>query len=136
MERIKKADFMKDILQSKYKIPSGSLNPIESASNTEGNAMRVKQYLSEKNESYINKIGLLTNFYHLPRAIKMFIDIAHLRLIPICAESIIYEDDFDNICHFYHHEGFSRIINDSKKCDSEIKGISAQEYGSYRSRIK
>lgn len=136
MDSVRKADVMKDILESKYKIPPNLLNPIKSASNTEGNAMAVKRYLSEKNEIYISNIGLLTNFYHLPRAIRLFIDVAHLRLIPICAESIVYDDEFDNMRHFYHHEGFSRILNDSKDHDSEIKGMLAQELGSYTPRIK
>jgi len=135
-KEVLKADVMKDILESRYEISSNSLNPVKSDSNTEGNAMAVKRYLSEKNETYINNIGLLTNFYHLPRAIKTFIDIAHLRLIPICAESIVYKEEFENIKHFYHHEGFSRIINDLKDHDSEIKGMLAQETGSYTPRIK
>jgi len=136
MEGIRKADVMKDILESRYGILSKALKPIQSASNTEGNALAVKRYLSEKNEIYINNIGLLTNFNHLPRAIKTFIDAAHLRLIPICAESIVYKEEFDNIRHFYHHEGFSRIICNLKDHDSEIKGMLAQELGSYIPRTK
>ncbi len=136
-KEVLKADVMKQRLEcSEYGIPSKHLHPIQSASNTEGNAMAVKRYLSEKNDAYINNIGLLTNFYHLPRAIKTFIDVSHMRLIPICAESIVYKEEFENIRHFYHHEGFSRIINDLKDHDSEIKGMLAQEAGSYTSRIK
>lgn len=135
-ENIRKADVMKDVLESRYGIPPNLLNPIQSASNTEGNAMAIKRYLSQKNETYIDNIGLLTNFYHLPRAIKTFVDIAHLRLIPICAESIVYEEEFENIRHFYHHEGFSRIINDIKDHHSEITGMLAQEIGSYVPKTK
>lgn len=135
-EEILKADVMKDRLSTHYQIPEDRLIPIRSASNTEGNAIEAVRYLSEKNVLFIDGVGLLTNFYHLPRAIKTFIDVANLRLIPISAESVVYDDEFDNIKQFYTSEGCSRILGDSKDSDSEIKGMFARETGSYASRIK
>ena len=135
-QSIPKSEVIKSRLVDKYMIPEGCLTCLKSTPSTEGNAIEVLRHLSEKNIQFLDKIGLLTNFYHLTRAIRIFIDISNLRLVPVAAEGVIYDEEFENIKSFYKSEGFSRVINDLRDCKSEIKGMSDREKGSYAGRSK
>lgn len=131
-EPISKPEVMKQRLETKYSVPSESLTIVKSSANTEGNAIAINQHLSCVNLS-ADSIGLLTNFYHLSRAIRIFIEFGKLRLIPISAESVIYQEEYENIREFYNSEGFSRILDTQKEHNSEIKGMEAIEEGIYTS---
>jgi hypothetical protein len=127
---------MRYALINNYKIPSKNIIALKSVSNTIGNAKEIYKYFVKKNIKNLNKVGILTNFYDLPRSIKIFREFSNLSLIPICAESIIYDEEFDLIKKFYKEEGFSRIVSEEKNYDSEIKGISDREKGCYVPRFK
>ena len=135
---VPKKDVMRQRLEcSEYGIPRKNLLDVESMSNTKGNAMAVLEYLAKFNAPYINNIGLLTNFYHLPRAMKIFIEKAGLRLIPICAESIVYGENYEELKKFYkeivvsNDEKITRILADDVGDGSEIKGMWDMESGKY-----
>lgn len=121
---------------NQYQIPAEKIVILHSDSNTKGNALAVVQYFSEDNIQNVSDAGLLTSFWHLPRATRMFIDNTDLRLIPICAEAVIYEAEFENIQKFYTEEGLSRIVGAAKNDLSEIRGMSDQEKGSYTPQFK
>jgi hypothetical protein len=132
---ISKPDVMEDILVKEYYIPKSCLMKLVSENNTEGNAKAVKEYYSNCKITY--SLGLLTNFYHLVRAMKDFSTIHNLRFIPIAAESVIYQNknEFKKIRKFYEDTGFNLIIANTKGLNSEIKGISDKEFGNYKSGI-
>lgn len=77
------------------------------------------------------------------RALRDFVDIHEVRFIPITAESIIYDEEFDNICKFYKvHKrgdeeiegyGYQHIIGETKDQKSEIRGLYCKECGEYKS---
>jgi len=143
--KIPKALVMKDRLEKEYNIKSEHLEVIESASDTKGNAIKIVEYLSTKNNSYLENVGLLTNFYHLPRAIRIFIEVAKLRLIPICAEGLVCDDNYENIRNFYTIYKFDKsecidekeenitdkIIGKMENKNSEIKGLGDIEKEQY-----
>lgn len=130
-----KAEIVHYSLVNHYRVPGKSLTMLQSDSNTLGNAKEVARYFREKNIKKFEKIGILTSFYHLPRAMKIFKE-AGLALIPICAESIVYDEEFDLIKDYYKKEGFSRILASTRNVNSEIKGMGDQEKGSYISKFK
>jgi len=135
-ETIPKAEVMRFSLINDYSIPARNLIVLKSASNTIGNAKETAKYFKAKNIKDLDKIGILTNFYDLPRTIKLFKEEASLSLIPICAESVIYDEEFDLIKNFYKKEGFSKIISDIKENFLEIKGMHDQEKGIYAPMFK
>jgi len=135
-QSVPKAKVIKSRLVEKYMIPESCITSLESIPSTEGNAIKVLQHLSEKNIQTLDKVGLLTNFYHLARAIRMFVDVSNLRLVPIAAEGVIYDEEFESIKDFYKSEGFSRLLNDIRNCKSEIKGMGDREKGLYTGRKK
>ncbi len=133
---IPKVEVMHHSLVNNYKIPTENLTTLKSVSNTKGNAIEIKRYFAEKNITDLSDIGILTNFYHLPRATKIFKESTGLSFIPIPAESIIYEEEFDSIKNFYKEQGYKMILGDTIEKDSEIKGMGDMEKGSYSSRFK
>jgi hypothetical protein len=133
---ISKVEVMHHSLVNNYEIPKENLTALKSVSNTKGNAKEIKKYFIEKNITDLNDIGILTNFYHLPRAIKIFKESTGLCFIPISAESVIYDEEYDSIKNFYREQGFKMILGDTIEQDSEIKGIGDMEKGSYSSRFK
>lgn len=135
-EKVSKTEVMQDRLNSFYGIPIDRLITVPSAANTEGNAMAVLERLSDKNDSYINAAGLLTNLYHLPRAMKIFQKVANLRLIPICAESLLLDDEFENVKNFYRNEASKLIVKENADDRCEIRGLSALESETYESHKK
>ena len=133
---IPKAEVMRYCLINNYNIPKENISAtLESESNTYGNAEAVSKYFKEKTINNVEKIGILTSFYHLSRSVKIFKEL-NLPLIPICAESVIYDEEFDSIKDFYDNEGFSKILADTKNSNSEIKGMGDQEKNSYTSGFK
>lgn len=132
---VEKAEVMRYSLVNDYQIPGNNFPAVlKSISNTRGNAEAVLRYFKENNVTNFDDIGVLTSFYHLPRSIKIFKE-AGLSLMPICAESVVYDQEFDLIREFYQKEGFSRILSEVEDTDSEIKGMGDQEKGSYNSRF-
>lgn len=135
-EGVSKTKVMSHRLSTHYKIPIEQFITLPSVANTEGNALSVLEWISEKNSPYINAVGLLTNFYHLPRAIKIFQKTVGLRLVPICAESLLLIDEFENIKKFYRDEASKFIVKDNKGERDEIHGLLALESESYESHQK
>ena len=130
-EVVSKSKVMADCLINYYQIPADKIVVLHSESNTKGNAVEVARYFSENKTQSLDQVGLLTSFFHLPRSIRTFADVGNLRLIPISAEGVIYEEEFENIHQFYSEEGFSMILGDIQDQPSEIKGMGDQEKGSY-----
>ena len=95
---------------------------LETQPNTLSNVEKIKEYLAEEGEEG-EKNGLLTSFYHLPRALRM-ISANGYKLIPIAAEAILLADDpcwEGKIREWYSEESMlTRIV-------SEIRGLSAIE---------
>jgi len=74
------------------------------------------------------KVGLLTNFYHLPRALRFWGELTNEEEfseihapIPIIAESIIKQDGL-----------YIRFIEYILRLDSEINGLKDNEMGTYK----
>ena len=126
-EGVPKGAVMQHRLSTEYGIPVGALTPLVSASNTQGNARAVKEYLQQDSKIDVEEIGVLTNFYHLSRATRMFMEEVKLRLIPICAEGFILDDEFDNIRKFYRDEALGYIVGDLETDRCEIRGLLALE---------
>lgn len=123
-----KTDVMADYL-IKNDIPKEKIIKIPSATNTQGNARAVKKYV-EKN--HLNgKIGLLTSFYHLPRAMKFFIR-EGLCFEPVICESILLD---------HHNYGLNKIhqfyINTKmlERFNAEIRGLSNLEDEKYQPKL-
>lgn len=133
---VPKAEVMKDCLVNRYGIPSEHLITLVSASNTEGNAKAVQKYFQENSIIDTDDVGILSIYNHLVRAMRIFIDVADLRLIPIPAEGLIYNEEYSNIRKFYETDGFSKIIGLNINDPSEIKGMGDREKGEYTSLNK
>lgn len=97
----------------------GAVIQLESIPSTQNNIRVIKNYLGDCG----GKNGLLTNFYHLPRAMKLTSS-KGLNLIPICAEAILLTDDpnwLRKIEDWYGQASmYTRIL-------SEIQGICSLE---------
>jgi len=135
-----KTDIMANYL-IENNIPKDKVIKIPSATNTQGNAAAVKSYLDKKNKLLLNKnkllfnnklgdkkIGLLTSFYHLPRAMKIFAR-EGLSFEPIVAESILIDHPdygLDKINQFYINTKMLERLN------QELQGIASLEKGTYR----
>ncbi len=122
----KKVDVMAEYLFRKG-IPKEKIIKLYSETNTRGNAIAIKYYL-KKEKLFTKKIGLLTNFFHLPRAIKFFV-MENLCPEPIVAESILLEHPdygLQKIHQFYINTKMLERLN------QELEGISALEKGEYQ----
>jgi len=100
---------------------------LPSKTNTQGNARVVKSYL-DKNKLTNKKIGLLTSFYHLPRAMKIFAR-EGLSFEPIVAESILIDHQdygLDKIHQFYINTKMLERLN------QELLGLADLEKGTYK----
>lgn len=131
---VPKALVMENCLIENYHIPKEALTILQSASNTQGNAETVAKYFSNQHPS--GAVGLMSLFYHLTRALRMFASVFPLPVLPICAESVVYESEFENIKQFYTTEGFNYILGATPSQDSQIKGMSDLEFGTYSPRFK
>lgn len=97
----------------------GQVTQLESIPSTENNIEMIKNYLGE--DYGIN--GLLTNFYHLPRAMRLAAE-KGLNLIPICAEAVLLTDSprwLKEIKKWYGQGSMlTRVL-------SEIRGLNSLE---------
>jgi hypothetical protein len=94
---------------------------LESRPNTRSNVEVIKNYLSGKDDK--EKNGLLTNFYHLPRALRLISENGY-KLVPIAAEAVLLADDphwESAIKRWYSEESMK------KRLFFEIKGLAAIE---------
>lgn len=123
-----KTDVMANYL-IKNDIPKEKIIKISSATNTQGNARAIKKYV-EKN--HLNgKIGLLTSFYHLPRAMKFFIR-EGLCFEPVICESILLDHPdygLNKIHQFYINTKMLERFN------AEIQGLADLEKGKYKPKL-
>ena len=85
---------MKYTLTSKYGVAPDVLRVVSSAPHTMGNIIAAYEELKNRDSLYLAKVGVLTNFYHLPRALRLFAEHTVLRPIPLCAESFLLSDEF------------------------------------------
>lgn len=134
-EGISKAEVMRHSLLNDYQVHPDNLICLKSESNTKGNAEEILRYFKQNNIRSTEGFGLLTNFYHLPRATRTFLEVTNLPLIPISAEAVIYNEEFENITKFYQEDGFMRILGKVEDQESEIKGLAAKEDNSYLSNF-
>jgi len=123
---------MKYTLTSKYEIPAAAMHTVSSRPNTIGNITAVSEELKARDSQYLARVGVLTNFYHLPRALRLFHEHSILRPIPICAESLLMSDEMEHeyIRKFYTEQGLPLILG-----QGEIQGLSDIEKGTYTPRI-
>ena len=121
-----KTEVMADYLIEKN-IPKDKVIKIPSATNTQGNAAAVKKYMFDSRIKG-QKIGLLTSFYHLPRAMKFFAR-EGLCFEPIVAEAILIDHPaygLQKIHQFYINTKMLERLN------KELQGLADMEKGSYK----
>ncbi len=120
-----KPDIMAEYL-IKENIPEEEIIKIPSEANTQGNATAVNEFINKN--TIVGKIGLLTSFYHLPRAMKFFIG-QDLRCEPIAVEAILLDHpDYgqQKIRQFYSSP---EMLN---RFDQEIEGLDKIEKEQYK----
>lgn len=104
-------------------VPKTEIVRISSKADTHGNLRAVYKILHNRLKG---NVGILTNYYHLPRAMRFANDPQikwNIKFIPICAEAVIKSSPptyLQNIPSF-----LVRIFND-------IKGLNDWEKGEYR----
>ena len=106
------------------KMIGGKVTQLQSVASTGGNIKAIKDFLGEDT----GKNALLTNFYHIPRALRLITDNG-LKIIPLCAEAILLTDDpnwLKKITEWYNQPSMLRRIL------SEIEGLSDIEKGTYK----
>lgn len=93
---INRSELLKEFLTEVIEVDGANLIPIGRVPNTFGNSSDVINYLT-KNKIKAKKFGLLTNQFHMERALTMFkarryfID-NKIEIVPIIAEDIIFRD--------------------------------------------
>ena len=102
---------------------------IESEPDTNGNLWAIKRWIKNYKIKFLGKrIGILTNFYHLPRTIRLSKDILpEYYFIPLVAESLITRHQ--STYSFYPKEFLLRIC-------SEVDGLRDWENEKYRNQHK
>jgi len=93
----------------------GKVTQLESIASTEGNIKTIKNYLGEDK----GKNGLLTNFYHIPRVLRLISENG-LRMIPICAEAVLLADNPQWLNKIKEWYGEPSML---KRILSEIQGL-------------
>ena len=128
-----KVDVMKQYLV-KENINNNDIIRIESNPDTNGNLFAVKKILKQYGKlKYIEgkKIGIMTNAYHIPRAMRMvtdiFADVENLHFVPLVAEAIITKHHPDYL--LYPQEFLARM-------HKEINGLRDWENGFYKNQYK
>lgn len=127
----KKVDDMKKFLCCENEIDSNRVIRILSEPDTTGNLNAIKKLkILDEFKGKKDKIVMLTNFYHLPRAMRMASDIfegMNINFVSIAAEAVIKK------CHpsysFYPKEFLFRIYR-------EINGLRDWENGKYKDQKK
>ncbi len=104
-------------------ILGGGTIPLKTQPNTQSNISEIKNFLGDTEGVF----GLLTNFYHVPRAIRMASE-KGVNLIPICAEAVLMAADIgwtEKIKEWYGSDSMlTRIL-------SEVRGLSDLETNAY-----
>jgi len=115
-EVISRSTVIRDLLIGEYGLNPQVLEVIEQKEDgTFGNIRAIVKYMTEENLS-AEDCAFLTNFYHVPRAVRLFAN-EHASLItPLVAESFVPEE-FTNIKNAYLSESFS------KRLESELKKL-------------
>jgi len=123
---VQKVEIMKRYLIEKYNIPPAVIDTKISESSTAGNAIAIYEYFSTHPDFHPRGCAFLTNFYHIPRAIRIFNEYG-LMLRSIAAESILFEgqEEQKDILEKYRQEA---MIN---RIESEINGLKDWEQGTY-----
>ncbi len=132
---VSKPAVMKELLINKYSVPSFKIETLVSEANTEGNAHTVRDYLI-KNQLFPHNVGILSNYYHLVRAHKLFArsfsrreQTRSISIEPICAESLLLPKGSESINDFYKKPETTGIII------REIQGMMQMEDGTYKSGV-
>jgi hypothetical protein len=109
---VSRATVMHDLLIGHYDVDPARLETItQEEDGTQGNMKAIARYLSE------GKVGpeecaLLTNFYHLPRVMRLLAEQGGLLITPIAAESLLVHRQ-EEIRVAYSSEAFSgRLMNE------------------------
>lgn len=129
-EKIKKWEKVEDMrtFLINKNVPAKNISGLCSDSDTHGNLRAV--YKEFNKEFYGKTVGILSNFYHLPRVMRFAQDPQFkwkVNLIPICAESVIISMP-PNYLQFVQ-EFLFRISN-------EIRGLKNWEESEYRDQFK
>lgn len=132
----KKVSDMKNYMENKldkYKIePRPNIIRIKSDPDTTGNLWAVKMVLQKAQKLNVLKgrVGIMTNFYHLPRAMRFAIDIfdgVDVHFIPIAAEAIIVRHQ---PTYSLHKDAFLVSVS------GDINGLRDWENNEYRKQDK
>lgn len=95
---------------------------VESEADTLGNMRAIKKAIT----NFEGNIGLLTNFYHLPRAMRIASMVnPQLTLIPLSAEAV--KSSYDSSYPFFVNEILFRVYR-------EISGLNDLEMGIYNNQ--
>lgn len=88
------------LIVSRYHVPEDAVRAIGQRGNTEGNGLDVTDFLTEHPE-YIkrNRLGVLTNYWHLPRALTILSDNEFFKergieLVPVEPEIMMIENKY------------------------------------------
>ena len=114
----------------KEKNPAANIKTVKSLPCTFHNFVAVfNTWKQEGNDLQAEKIGLLTNLYHLPRALRFAVEVRIKTsrievppLIPICAESVVVLPD---------QNMYNRETEYLLRLDSERRGLKDLERGTY-----
>ena len=105
---------------------------IESQPSTMGNAQAVAEYFRREPPTTPGAIGLLTNFYHLPRAMRFFGSACPYSLVPICAESLVLAAAQAGPRGRPSELEAQILATTSANLLREIRGLGALEQGTYQ----
>ena len=97
--------------------------PLETQPYTQSNIEEIKRFLGDRK----GRFGLLTNFYHIPRAIRMATENG-VNLIPICAESVLMAADMSQAKQIEEWYGSASML---RRMLFEIQGLRDLEGGEY-----
>ncbi len=135
--KYKKIDDMKNFLKKRFnelqlpKEQQPKIIRIYSATDTTGNLWAIKRAFRDtgKLNWFSNKrVGILTNFYHIPRAMRFAADIFNdvsVLFIPISAEAVIYR-------HKPTYTDYPKAI--LKRIKLELNGLRAWECKKYKNK--
>lgn len=110
------------------KVPKASIVRICSEADTHGNLRAI--YKRFNNELKDKIVGILTNFYHIPRVMRFIHDPKfdwNAKFVPICAESVVTSTSTNYLS--FAPQLLRRISN-------EIKGLKDWESNNYRDQNK
>ena len=111
--------------------------PLYSMLGTQGNSTAIHDHLAKNPPAPFMgyaQVGILTEFYHLPRAMRMmFREQSAYHLVPVCAEAILFLDNnmdalilrtYISMRHYLSPKAMERLL-------AEMRGLAALERGSY-----